>query len=42
LIGFLLAVAFLGENIDFGFAVAAALIFAGVFLVTRKLIPSET
>jgi drug/metabolite transporter (DMT)-like permease len=42
LIGFTLAVIFLGENIDFGFVVAAALIFAGVFLVTRKFIPSET
>lgn len=37
LIGFLLAVAFLGEHVDFKFIVAAALIFAGVFLVTKKL-----
>jgi drug/metabolite transporter (DMT)-like permease len=42
LIGFSLAVIFLGENIDFKFIIAAALIFAGVFLVTRKFIPSET
>jgi len=36
LIGFLLAVAFLGEHIDSTFIVAAILIFAGVFLVSRK------
>jgi drug/metabolite transporter (DMT)-like permease len=42
LIGFLLAVAFLGEQVDFKFIVAAALVFAGVFLVTRKFAPSET
>jgi drug/metabolite transporter (DMT)-like permease len=36
LIGFVLAVAFLGEAIDGRFAVAAALIFAGVFLVIRR------
>lgn len=36
LIGFLLAVAFLGEHIDRTFILAALLIFAGVFLVTRK------
>jgi drug/metabolite transporter (DMT)-like permease len=41
LIGFTLAVIFLGENIDFRFVIAAALIFAGVFLVTRKFVPSE-
>ncbi len=42
LIGFLLAVAFLGERIDFTFIVAAALIFAGVFLVIKKFSPIET
>ncbi len=42
LIGFLLAVAFLGEHIDFKFAVAAALIFAGVFLVVKKFTPINT
>jgi drug/metabolite transporter (DMT)-like permease len=36
LIGFVLAVIFLGENIDFGFIIAAVLVFAGVFLTTRK------
>ena len=42
LIGFLLAVVFLGENIDLTFIISAGLIFAGVFLVTRRFIPSET
>jgi drug/metabolite transporter (DMT)-like permease len=42
LIGFALAVAFLGETIGAIFVIAAAMIFAGVFLVTRKFIPSET
>lgn len=42
LIGFLFAVIFLGEQIDFKFIMAAALIFAGVFLVTRKYVPIET
>ena len=42
LIGFLLAVIFLGERIDSTFAVAAALIFTGVFLVVKKFTPSET
>jgi drug/metabolite transporter (DMT)-like permease len=36
LIGFVLAVIFLGENIDFRFIIAAALVFAGVFLITRR------
>jgi drug/metabolite transporter (DMT)-like permease len=35
LIGFVLAVLFLGEKIDFKFGVAAVLIFAGVLLATR-------
>ncbi len=38
-IGFLTAVAFLGERIGLNFIIAAALIFAGVFLVTKKLKP---
>lgn len=42
LIGFLLAVILLGETIDAMFAVSAVLIFAGVYLVTRKFIPAET
>lgn len=35
-IGFLTAVALLGERIGMNFIIAAAFIFAGVFLVTRK------
>jgi drug/metabolite transporter (DMT)-like permease len=42
LIGFGLAVLFLGEKINLTFIISAALIFAGVFLVTKKFIPSET
>lgn len=41
LIGFALAVIFLGEAIDFRFIIAAALVFAGVFLTTRKARPAE-
>ena len=41
LIGFLLAVVFLGEQIDFTFILAAFLIFAGVFLVSRKFVPAQ-
>jgi drug/metabolite transporter (DMT)-like permease len=37
LIGFILAAIFLGESIDLKFAVSAVLVFAGVFLTTRKL-----
>ena len=36
LIGFILAVIFLGENIDFRFIIAALLVFAGVFMTTRN------
>lgn len=36
LIGFVLAVIFLGENIDFRFIIAALLVFAGVFMTTRR------
>lgn len=42
LIGFLLAVIFLGERIDFKFVIAAALIFSGLFLVIKKFTPIET
>jgi drug/metabolite transporter (DMT)-like permease len=42
LIGFLFAVAFLGEKLDIRFLIAAALIFAGVFLVSKKFVPIET
>lgn len=42
LIGFLMAVYFLGEKVDYIFGVAAGLIFAGVYLVTRKFVPAET
>ena len=42
LIGFLLAVAFLGEQLGVKFVVAALLKFAGVFLVTKKFVPIET
>lgn len=42
LIGFVLAVILLGESIDAKFIAAAALIFVGVFLVTRRFIPSDT
>jgi drug/metabolite transporter (DMT)-like permease len=36
LIGFVMAVIFLGEKIDFRFIIAALLVFAGVFMTTRK------
>ncbi|HEV7698920.1 MAG TPA: DMT family transporter [Pyrinomonadaceae bacterium] len=42
LIGFALALMFLGESIGPIFIGAAAMIFAGVFLVTRKFVPVET
>jgi len=41
-IGFLLAVIFLGELIDLRFIFATLLIFSGVYLVTKKFVPSET
>lgn len=41
-IGFMLAVIFLGEHIGINFIVAALLVFAGLFLVTKKFIPAET
>ena len=42
LIGFTLAMIFLSEKLSLSFAIAAALVFAGVFMVTRKYIPVET
>lgn len=42
LIGFTLAVLFLGEQITSAFVASCILIFAGVFLVTKKFIPAET
>jgi drug/metabolite transporter (DMT)-like permease len=42
LIGFLLAVAFLGEHLDFRFIIAAILVFVGVFLVSKKFRQTET
>ena len=38
-IGFLMAVVFLGERIGPNFILAAGAIFAGVFLVTRRRTP---
>src|SRR5687768_6297108 len=37
LIGFVMAVIFLGENLDFRFIIAALLVFSGVFLTTRRV-----
>lgn len=42
LIGFTLALLFLGERITAIFLISSALIFAGVFLVTRKYVRAET
>jgi drug/metabolite transporter (DMT)-like permease len=42
LIGFTLAAALLGEAIDARFLFASTLVFLGVYLVTKKLIPAET
>ncbi len=41
LIGFVLAVVFLDEVIDLRFLIAAALVFAGVFLASRKQIRTQ-
>lgn len=41
LIGFLLAVIFLGEHVDFLFVLSSLMIFGGVYLVTRKFVPNE-
>lgn len=42
LIGFLLAVIFLGEHIGLQFILATFLIFGGVYLVTKRFVPVET
>ncbi|MFL6375485.1 MAG: DMT family transporter [Pyrinomonadaceae bacterium] len=42
LIGFVLAVLFLGESLTLTFGIAAAFVFAGVFMVTHKYVPLET
>lgn len=39
MIGFILAVVFLNEILDLKFIVAAALVFAGVYLTTRRFVP---
>ena len=41
IIGFIMAVIFLGERIDLRFAAAAFLVFAGVFLATRRRRPEN-
>ncbi len=41
LIGFFLAIVFLGEKLDMKVIIAAGLIFAGVFLVTKKFAPKQ-
>ena len=41
-VGFMLAVMFLGEGVGMNFIAAAALVFIGLFLVTRKFVPTET
>lgn len=42
IIGFTLAVVFLNEVLDFKFAIAAALVFAGVYLTTKRRRPEVT
>lgn len=41
-IGFMLAVVFLGEHVGLNFVVAALLVFAGLYLVLKKFVPVET
>ena len=41
-VGFTLAVLFLGEHVGLNFIAAAGLIFAGLFLVIKKFVPIET
>lgn len=41
-IGFLMAVAFLNETVGLNFVAAAILVFAGVYLVTKKFVPTQT
>jgi drug/metabolite transporter (DMT)-like permease len=42
IVGFTLAVLFLGEHVGLNFIFAAALVFAGLFLATKKFVPIET
>ena len=42
IVGFLMAVFFLGEHVGANFLLAAILVFAGLFLVTRKFARNET
>ncbi|MFT3744582.1 MAG: DMT family transporter [Pyrinomonadaceae bacterium] len=41
-VGFMLAVAFLGEHVGINFIASALLVFAGVYLVTKKFVRIET
>lgn len=41
-VGFMLAVAFLGEHVGINFIVSALLVFVGVYLVTKKFVRVET
>lgn len=41
-VGFMLAVIFLGEHVGLNFIASALLVFAGVYLVTKKFVPVET
>lgn len=41
-VGFMLAVIFLGEHIGLNFIAAAALVFTGLFMVTKKFVRVET
>lgn len=41
-IGFMLAVIFLGEHVGLNFIMAALLVFAGLYLVMKKFVPVET
>ncbi len=41
-VGFMLAVLFLGEHVGLNFIAAAVLVFAGLFLVIKKFVPIET
>ena len=42
IVGFSLAVIFLGEHVGLNFIGAAVFVFAGLYLVTKKFIPAET
>lgn len=41
-VGFMLAVTFLGEHVGLNFIAAAALVFVGLYLVTKKFVAVET